>query len=583
MTRTRNALCIDAAAALLLAITIGIAHYWHSGSFGLYEDDWFRIGRILPSSWGEVLQILLEGGGQGRPLHDGFIYLFSFLGIRLGGIEAAYAIGYGIQLINTILFYFLLKRLTGNADLALAGALLYALFPADTTDAFLTHSLGIQPSLLFLLTAFHLWLSGRRSTAYGVITLTLFCYETAFPVFLAAPLLSTTRRPEPITWRRILRHSLLLITIFLAVIALRRLWLGGMGVAADLGLAGVLQLALSQMVIGPAVSLAMMLLRPLQAPFLLDAGLLPPLLLFVAVLVLGRIAWIRLHGTGASATSGKSILQSNGQRQGVVPGAMRPRRWLIAGAMMLVLAYPLALTVPAAEIDGRETRVHAMAGIGASLLAIGIMSVLSTPSWPRNGVTARQALFAVWLTLLVCFSLSVQRDYATAWRYQQAFWSDLLRLCTDIEEGTVILLASSDRLNQPEQIDAQGWSVPVVLTSIYDFPDDWSLPPRVYKLKDDWKRRIVSDDGSLALDAATEWLPFLKPRPQERTSSSNVILLDAAQGRLNRRPSVRIGSYGDIPLRKPGMPMLPSYRTTHLHAKLIQPGARKPADYLLPR
>jgi hypothetical protein len=560
MTRTRNALCIDATATLLLAITIGIAHYWHSGGFGLYEDDWFRIGRIVPASGRELMAILLEGGGQGRPLHDGFIYGFSFLGLRLGGIPGAYGIGCGIELFNALLFYFLLKRLTGKADLSLAGALLYALFPADTTDAFLTHSLGIQPSLSFLLIALHLWLSGWRLASYPVITLTLFCYETAFPVFLAAPLLSTARRPEPITARRILRHSLLLIAIFLAVIALRRLWLGGMGVAADLGMAGAIRLSLSQMVIGPLVSLAMLIVRPLQAPFLLDGASLPPLLLFVAVLVLGR-----------------AVLQrSDGQGQGAVLQPARPRRLVIAGALMLVLAYPLALTVPAAAIDGRESRVHAMAGIGTAILATGLLAVPATPSGTRNRLKGRRALVAAWLTLLMGFSLSVQRDYVTAWRSQQAFWSEVLRLCPDIGENTVILLASADRLIQPEQIDAQGWTVPVVLPAIFDFPADWTSPPRLYRLKEEWRNRIlpedrVSDDDLFALDQATEWLPFLRPRPLESAAGRDVILLEAADGRLIRRSSIRIGGHGVVPLKARGTALLPTYRTTLLHQELIRP------------
>ena len=38
----------------------------------------------------------------------------------------------------------------------LIGALVYCLFSADTTQAFITHSLGLQPSLTLLLLAFHI-------------------------------------------------------------------------------------------------------------------------------------------------------------------------------------------------------------------------------------------------------------------------------------------------------------------------------------------------------------------------------------------------------------------------------------------
>lgn len=260
---------------------------------------------------------------------------------------------------------------------------------------------------------------------------------------------------------------------------------------------------------------------------------------------------------------------------------------MIAGALMLVLAYPLALTVPAAAIDGRESRVHAMAGIAASLLATGLLAMPATPSGTRNRLKTRQALIAAWLTLLMGFSLSVQRDYATAWRYQQAFWSDVLRLCPDIGENTVILLASADRLIQPEQIDAQGWSLPVVLPAIFDFPAGWTSVPRLYRLKEDWQNRLLPEDESsegegFALDQATEWFPFLKPTPRGRASARDVILLEAADGRLIRRFSIGIGSRGGIPLKARGTALLPTYRTTLLHQALIRPrGESAGGEYLL--
>ena len=82
---------------VLLAITVWSAHFWHSASFGLYIDDYSRVAKAMEMTWSELWNTILKifsGAGQGRPLHGSLIYLFSFLGAKLGGLNAIYWIGY---------------------------------------------------------------------------------------------------------------------------------------------------------------------------------------------------------------------------------------------------------------------------------------------------------------------------------------------------------------------------------------------------------------------------------------------------------------------------------------------------------
>lgn len=175
---------------VLLAATVWVSRFWYSSEFGFYEDDYWRVSISMQQTAAEVGQELSSlisrfERRQGRPFHDGLIRLFSYLGAQLGGLQGVYFLGYCCVALNALLFYALLRRISRNQAFVWIGALAFALYPADTTQAFLTHAFGIQPSLTFLLVAAHLYLSGSRIPSYIVATASLFCYETVYLVFLA--------------------------------------------------------------------------------------------------------------------------------------------------------------------------------------------------------------------------------------------------------------------------------------------------------------------------------------------------------------------------------------------------------------
>ena len=186
---------------IFIAIVVWIAHYYYFKSFGFYSDDYYRVGPAINMETRELLIYIRDTfknfSGQGRPWHPGLIYGLTFLGVKLGNIFninsgeiwPVYLIGYIIYLTNTLLFYALLKRISKQPIFAITGALAFALFPADTTQVFLTHSLGIYPSLTFILIAFHFYLSNKKLLSYLFVFNTLICYEIFFPLFLVAPLL----------------------------------------------------------------------------------------------------------------------------------------------------------------------------------------------------------------------------------------------------------------------------------------------------------------------------------------------------------------------------------------------------------
>jgi hypothetical protein len=519
---------------LLLAGTLWVARYWHSPSFGLYEDDLTIIPRAVQMPLPELLRFVYDYivhlYGHARPLSDSFIYLLSSLGWSLGRLQGIYAIGFAIELVNVLLFYALLRRLDPRPAFAAIGGLAYALFSADTTQAFLTHSLGLQPSLTLLLIALHAWLSNRKIWAYGLAFLILFSYESPFPVLLAAPLLALPSRDR--MGKRLLAHAAITGSILAVAVAIKAL--AGEERVAELGMAEAILTPLNHMLVGPAVSAATLVLRPVEAII----GWSPEVMAFTLV-ALAVIGWaIARHDPGPSDAwaaaiawlKGKTRIRERASARGLSlstlssPGAPRWLSLAAAGLAMWILAYPLTYTTRGYHIRGRPTRVHLAAGLGSSLVVASVaMALVQSAATPTRRRWVLVAL-AAWFGSLTGYGLVLQADYTLAWRLEKDFWNRLLPLVRDVENGSVILIVPSG-IRDTYQIAANTWNLPEVLPQIITFPPDWTDPPRVYRLAPDWATTILGEDGSLTLDGGTivASSSFFQVKP-----SSQVILIETA-------------------------------------------------------
>ena len=474
---------------LLLALTTLAARYAFSVHFGLYEDDYTRIPRALGMSAAELGQAVMSAfttfSDHGKPLHPSLINTLAFVAGKLDGLGAAYVLGYLLFTLNTCLFFTLLARLA-PPPLALFGSLAYALFSADTSQALLTHALGLQPSLTFLLCAAHCYLSGRKPLAYVLALLILINYETPFLVFLAVPLLQ--RDWNKTLFKELVRHTLIIMGLLVGVALVRLVW--GEGRVAELSFLDLLTVPLSHMLIGPLVALGTYLYRPLQA--LQGVTLLRGLAMLLAF---GLFGWI-------FARLPRPVLawEEAEPRRRVISADLRRLYQLgLAGLYMLVLAYPLTFTVRAYAISGRDTRVHFAAVLGAALL-IGcactlLLAVADRWRWSWLARSALALLFA----LLVGYGLVVQEDYVAAWEAQKTFWSHVLPLAPDLQDGTVILV-EPEGVPRSRQIGANTWTTPRLLQEIYQFPADWQRPPRAYLLEPGWQSYLVAENGKFRLD-----------------------------------------------------------------------------------
>ncbi len=547
----------------LLGLILFIARYWHSPRMGFYEDDYTLVTRAMASSWPEVRDFiwsLLSGfGGQGRPLQHTMVYLLSWLAGRLGGLPQAYWIGWGILTLNAILAFALFRRLFSPAA-ALAGGLAFALFGADTTQAFLYHSFGLQQSLTYLLIALHLYLSDRRVLSYVVILGSLLSYETAYPVFLAAPLLAWKRGMS--LRRELGRHAAVLATLFLVTLAVR--FVTGEQRVAGLGFQDVLTVPLLHMLEGPLVSLGTFIYRPLQTLQALDGEMAVVLLVSLASF---STAFLLMRSPDAPTVH--ELLDALQNRSAARLGEAT-RRWARlfgAGTLMVVLAYPLTFTIRAYAISGRDTRVHFAAVVGAAIVCACVaelaLGLARTPMKRR----VLSGILAVYFALMVGFGFVVQRSYVRAWELQRTFWAEVVRLCPDLTPGTVILVEPTG-IEDPRFIYANQWNLPRVLDQIIAFPSGWDAPPRVYRLAPDWQANLVQADGSIRLDAATVVAP---PSLYGSAESREVIFLESGGGSLRRIGHELVVNGTPVPIRGLPQGQPPAFTSGFLYALLVGP------------
>lgn len=589
---------------IVLVITNWIAHFWNYQEFGLYEDDWYRIAPAIDMTFPQlgnyiIFNFLNLADSQGRPLHPILISCLSSLAYKLGGISIAYWFGAIILTINAFLFYVLLRCLFQIQGFAILGALACCLFPADTTQLFLTHSLGVQPSLTILLVAMHLYIAQKEYMAYGTIFLCLMCYEPIFPVFAIAPFLQQKNNNSI---KKVLRHIFLMGMMVVVTVIMRRIF--GEGNITNPNPYAAL-LLFTNPISGPLTAIAMFFARPVTA--LIDLpkeywGLLLP--------YFGGLAWFlhryKLSDEAVSRPSG------NGEQEGEeflekywllrkIPENFRNLmgdlvRPMAIGLAMLVLAYPLTLTTIGISVSGRGTRVHAAAVFGASILFASIALMIFRLGNRYGKKRLIVAGMAAYLTLLLGFGLTVQLDYKMSWQHQRAFWTEAIALIPDITNETVIFLEPTglrDTRNllflrkeltgipdtrQIKSLDFMYLMLPI----IYKLPPQWKYPPRIYRLPKQWQTKILSPENLLQTASIEEdWSGLIEGVPRRSVKSSNVIFLETSNGKLTRRTEPLSVGGKIFKLKEQSATGLPPFTKTSIYNYLIRQPNEPPISYLL--
>jgi hypothetical protein len=559
-------------AFLVIAFVIWIARFSRASDFGVYEDDWTIVPRAIDMSFSQLVEFISDYisqfRGQGRPFHHSLIYSLSFIGWGIGELGGIYFLGYLIISSNAILFYLLLKRLY-NHQFALIGALAYCLYSADSTQAFLTHSLGLHPSLTLFLLAVHAYLSRKVALSYLLIFISLLVYETPYLLFFATPLFMShwNRR----LMKKLLIHVAILATFFISVFVLR-VAVGEFRVSS-LSYSEALSTSIRHMLQGPIYNLGSIITRARQTYWALDQGITKTIFVTFPVFFSMLLYWaidrsselktsVRLNEKPTSNTILEkfrfiSTIQSSRHR--------KLFKLLAISILLLVLAYPLTFTSQPELSFGRVTRNH-FAGIVGSSMLIGCIWMILTEVMKTKWVRLTSALFfALIFSILVGFGQIVQRDYVAGWKYQQEFWSALLELIPDADDGTAIIVDPSG-MKEPIHILANTWNMPRVLGRIVEFPEEWDVPPSVYKMQVGWQEHVHDGNGTLRLDNP---VALTSAEHIRDVDSGEMILIVTVEGTLARQNSPIVVNDSVYPLKSPSESVIAPFRRRTFYDVLI--------------
>ncbi len=548
-----------------------LAHFSQSRNMGFYSDD--MTFAVPPLTWQlhDVArwintQIRIYPEPQGRPL--GFLLglIIPYFGYQLGGVPGMFVLGWIILSVNTLLFYYLLRRCL-RPPLPLFGAMFFLLFPADTTRPFLCHAHVLQPSLMFLLVAGHFYLNGRwwrRALSYVVIAACLVTYETALLPFLAVPLLERARDRRWLI--RFGLHGVIVGAIVVAVYVTRMHGGEYRAVEASASKFKTVGEIVAGSIIGPVAVAKACVQRAFQGArdlFLRPAELIG----FIAALGVFVLSFGLGYRRARVSDDASRVLLS-----------IDVRRAARFGAAAMLVSYLFCFThFPPWCTEGQETSVHLAATIGAcTLLAAGAGNVyllrprqaLLRRCWPAVSLF----LIALYFTLIFSSSLDVQKAYVSLWRQKQQFWTQVLDLCPDIREGTMVVC--DGQLAQPV-IDHHAiwfmppncWSDSLVLRYSYQMPGAWKVIPQVSAFPAEvtghgWRTWLTRDKAGRVV-----WKeePYGRKKGDPLMESNTILLHVTPDGRVTRsQHTVDIEGLpfrlNDVVPRRPSeLPTLPLY------------------------
>ena len=546
---------------LTIALITWIAHFWYFNHLGLYEDDYAFIGNILTMDFSRFVDSVKNMNlafFQGRVVGFNILFFSAYFAGKLGGLPLIYISAYLLALTNNILFYLFLQRLWNQPIFVLTGTLAFTLFPADNTRAFLTH-IHILPALTFLLLAFLSYLNDKKFWSYLLITASFLSYETCFLLFITAPFL--TKKPQSEIFKELIKHLFILGTIFLVVLILRKLT--GDGRVGDLDIATAISTPIRQIITGPFVCLGTFVYRPWQTLHNLRGEL----LIFVPLSLL-MLLWLFLQNSRFSGLD-------SGENWPII------KKLSLLGISLLFLAYPLTFTVPATMISGRDSRVHTAAVVGASILGgiLGYLIVYLANSYRQKNLAA--LLLATYFSLLIGFGIIVQQQNKLSWKYQQAFWADVIQLAPDLNDGQVILV-DAPSLPWGSQLYPFAWSMPSVVGQLYQFPWQWKNVPKLYKLNPDWQLKIAAN-GEIALNNDNGLLFFYYPwEPARQVKTSEIILLQEKDGKLVRTTTPIVAGAKKFSFKPLTNSTINSFDKGYLYDYLIAPNNKKSVNYFQP-
>jgi len=447
----------DVAAIMALIVIAWFATYLHFEDLGLVADDYGK-SRFMTRSTTDVLESAASAvfslPPTGRPLGHTTMVLGYGLGWNLGGLNGLFLLNAVIPLLNIVLMFAVVRRIASPAT-AIVAALIFALYPADTSKMLLIRGFHVQPALTPALVALLLYFSRWRWLSYPIAALPIFSYEYGAIPFLFAPFLN---RNDDNRGRAILVHWAIQGALLSALVVLRASTMPGrLRHIGEFDIPALVQRVVEAIGIGTWSSAKSFATHPWFGIETIDA-----------------------EGIALAAASGAASFVVLAMRNRA-PHPESPTRWawFVAGGLLMA-AVPYALMIfdgrfPPDDSFGRTTSTHTGSAIGFAIVAAGMFSIIFQRCPGRPSRLLLMLAVSVYVGALVSFGTYTQRAHADLWQRQQALWTRLVALTQDLRDGDVIVLAISEtRRSRFGRL--VGWSG-LAPRGLYRFPDSFDRPP----------------------------------------------------------------------------------------------------------
>lgn len=524
---------------LLLAIVNWVSHFLYFMRFGLYEDDFYNIGRNLGNNFQQLTIVIsnhLTNWEQGRPFL--FLFpLFTYISDMLGGLYFMYVIAFLIVTINSFMMYKLLVKIFPQSSiLTITGALAFCLFPPDTTKLYLLHALFLQVSITFFLAASLLYLNNKKILSYLTITLAILTYESPFMVFFGVPFLKG--KWDKKFGKEYLKHFIVLCSIIALIFLYRKLSAELRVLDANQDILGVITKIIAGIFIGPVFNIFLFLRAPIVTIGYLISGSssLWWYYDYIYYFLLGCfIFFLWLYFKIKPDYNFSSEINSNsGETDFVFTDNIsankyfrRVIRLLIASITLLCLAYSVSFShYPPTAVMGRLTSVHLAATIGGSIAFACVCASIFFIA-ERYRLRKYAVIFvSLYLTLLIGYNTYSQKEFVQSWEFQKYYWGEVIRLCPDLEENTVILAhIPNSKIHTTKYIHSfTPFSDKYMLSYLFNFPQTWKKPFYQHIYSDNPGEDIEFKNGQFILHSRD---PQKSVFPPMVINDSNVILIKA--------------------------------------------------------
>jgi hypothetical protein len=461
-------------ACLVVCIVVFIAHFIFLPDFGLYEDDLIYVLPTLKwhfSDWIYYLVTTVPTCPQGRPIFYALQPTLTFFLFKAGGLQLCHLFSGFIVAINGILAFFLFQRLISR-EAALVGALIFVLFPIDTSRQFLMHQGALLLPMTLLLGSLHLYVRERRVTATILASLLLLTYESFYLPFLVAPLLSKQRGAKLL--KRCLVHGFVFFAVAGGVLVIRN-FLGEERARDTFQNGGnTISKIIQACIEGPGMGAKFLITRPIDA--WRHSG---PLEILLALFVFSSTLFALWRLSTRTPRPPADFISSPPRNLGLVCAA-----GVIAWSISYLLSFRPDYFPPIMSI-GRLSGVHSGAALGAAITVGCCFQALNGLPWRLlRIVTLWAASFMI--AGMAAFGVQIQRsEYVNYWDQQKRFLIGLFDEIRDVQDGDVVILEFSTDAQVIPATDGFGFYDqvvygPLVLPYFIKFPDTWKLKPRIY-------------------------------------------------------------------------------------------------------